>query len=139
MKISGFSGIIKINDTRFVLIFAVMYHYCSDYYFKIFSACNECAAVTSVFLSGSQCHEDSVCHSRVLKRCKLIVSCLKKLKPLLLELIDHSHPLKVKEGSGSDHVNTFKNQGKFSIKNLIMYIKNLESRKCRQIPLFSVL
>lgn len=73
--------------------------------------------MTDVYLSGSQHCEESVCHSRVLKRCKLIVSCMKKLQPLLLELMDHTHPLEDREGSISGHVNAFKNQGTFNIKN----------------------
>lgn len=90
----------------------MMYYYC---YFNTFSACKECSAMTNVFLSGSQCYEDSVCHSRVLKRCKLIVSCMKKLQPLLIELLDYTHPLEDREGSASGHANAFKNQGTFHI------------------------
>ena len=106
----------------------MMYYY-YYYYFNTFSACKECSAVMNAFLSESQSCEDSVCHSRVLKRCKLIVSCMKKLEPLLLELMDHTHPLEDVEGSGSGHANVFKNQGTFNIKNVTYW-------KFRQSPLF---
>ena len=104
----------------------MMYYYC---YFNTFSACKESSAMTDVFLSGSQCHEFSVCHSRVLKRCKLIVSCMKKLQPLLIELMDCTHPLEDREGSASGHANAFKNQGTFHIE-CVTYCR------CRQSPLF---
>ena len=90
----------------------MMYFYC---YFNTFSACKECSAMMNVFPSGSQCYEDSVCHSRVLKHCKLIASCMKKFQPLLIELMDCTHPLEDREGSASGHANTFKNQGTLHI------------------------
>jgi hypothetical protein len=85
--------------------------------------------MTDVFLSGSQRYEDSVCHSRVLKRCKLIVSCMKKLQPLLIELMDCTHSLEDREGSAYGHANTFMNQGTF-------HIERVTYCRCRQSPLF---
>jgi hypothetical protein len=82
--------------------------------------------MTNAFLSASQCSEDSVCHSRVLKRCKLIVSCMKKLQPLLTELMDCTHPL---EDSVSGHAHLFKNQGMF-------HIAYVTYCRFRQSPLF---
>jgi hypothetical protein len=82
--------------------------------------------MTDVFLSESQCSEDSVCHSRVLKRCKLIVSCIKKLQPLLIELMDCTHPLEDRSG----HSNLFKNEG------IMFHIVYVTHCKYRQSPLF---
>ena len=85
--------------------------------------------MTNVFLSGSQHNEDSVCHSRVLKRCKLIMSCMKKLQLLLIELMDCTHPLEDREGSASDHVNALKNRG-------IFYIEYITYCRFKQSPKF---
>jgi hypothetical protein len=87
--------------------------------FNAFTACKECSAVTNVFLSESQ-SDDSACHSRLLKRCKLIVSCMRKLQPLLLEIMNHTHESEDAEISGFTPVpvNTSKKQGKFNIKNV---------------------
>lgn len=77
------------------------------------------------FLLGSN-SDDSVYFSRVLKRCKLIVSCMKKLQPLLLELMNHVHSLEDTKDSGSAPVNVSKKQGKFCTKNVKSERTNLD-------------
>jgi hypothetical protein len=116
----------------FLVIFAVIYCYS----FNTFSACKECSAMTDIFLSESQCSEDSVCHSRVLKRCKLIVSCIKKLQPLLIELMDCTHPLEDREDSASGHSNLFKKEGMFHIA-FVTHCRYRQSPLFRFIGIFS--
>jgi hypothetical protein len=84
----------------------------------MFTACKECSAATDIFLLGSH-SDDSVCFAQLLKRCKLIVSCMKKLQSLLLKLTNNAHSLEDTKDSGSAPVNIFKKQGKFNIKNVI--------------------
>ncbi|PNF28471.1 hypothetical protein B7P43_G15235 [Cryptotermes secundus] len=76
----------------------------------LFHACKECSAAMDVFLSGSN-SDDSMYLSRLLKRCKLIVSYMKKLQLLLLEHVNHAHSLEERKDSGSAPVNNFKEEG----------------------------
>jgi hypothetical protein len=51
---------------------------------------------------------------------------MKKLQPLLLELMNHAHPLEDTKDSGSATVNIFKKQGKFNIKTVTSERINLD-------------